>query len=509
MVPGDSLRREGKSRKTQALGHAKTYREPQRYTGFMPSALLILLLIAASGLIAWAIWKAAAQQFLGQMNAGARLYRAKRYTEAAEAFRVLLEHRLPVGLEADTRRRLADTLDVLGQTEEASSERDRAEAAASCGGRDPMALTAQGDLLKKRQQYNEACKAYHQALSLTSPLPSPGRALIMAKLALAHFEAGRSAETVRWAEASLANAPNETIYRMMERIAGVGYVDLGDFERAESHYLRGLKLAKASGKPQEIASSLGLLGSLQHKRGYFKDAIATSRRAQGVAADPSGTALAIEAECLRDMGRFTEARVVMARRRQGLQHDQPDLQRRMLALGCLGSAWIEIYAECYDEALVYLEEAREGLKFVTNSTIWPPPPSTSDSKVGLWCDSAFANALAGAGRVNEAQEMITNAESRLSGFGQDRATRIGTLGSLGRAAYCMGDLAASRTFWEAYLAASPSPVYVPNAYYWLGEIALRLGETDAAHEAFRQSIAPEIDTFYARRAKARLAEIDR
>ena len=473
----------------------------------MSGSVLILLLLAASGLIAWAVSKPPARRFLGQMNAGAELYRAKRYTEAAEAFRTLLENRLPVGLEADTRRRLADTLDVLGQTEEASAERDRAEAATSCGKRDPMALTAQGDLLKTRHQYDEACTAYHQALSLISPLPSPGRALIMAKLALAHFEAGRSAETVRWAQASLANAPDGTIHRMMERIVGVGFGDLGDFERAEAHYFRGLELAEASNKPEEIASSLGLLGSLQHKRGHFEEALATSRRAQGISVDPSGTALAIETECLRDMGRFAEARAVMARRRQGLKHDQPALQRRMLALGCLGSAWIEIYAECYDEALVYLEEAREGLKFVTNSTIWPPPPSSSESKVGLWCDAAFANALAGVGRGHEAQAMIANAESRLSSFGQDRATRIGTLGSLGRAAYCLDDLAASRTFWEAYLAASPSPVYVPNAYYWLGEIALRLGQTEEACEAFRLSVAPEIDTFYARLSQVRLDEM--
>ena len=475
----------------------------------MLGSLQILLILVVSGLIAWAIWKAPARRYLGQMNAGAGLYRAKRYAEAAKAFRALLENRLPVGLEADTRRRLADTLDVLGQTEEASAERDRAQAAASYGGRDPMALSAQGDLLRNRHQYDAACKAFHQALSLTASLPSPGRALIMAKLALAHFEAGRSAETVRWAEACLANAPDETIHRMMERIAGVGYVDLGDFERAEAYYLRGLKLAEASGKPQEIVSSLGLLGSLQHKRGHFDKALSTSRRAQEIIEDPTGMALILEAECLRDTGRFAEARIVMARRRQVVQHDQPALQRRMLALGCLGSAWIEIYAECYDEALGYLQEAREGLKFVANSTIWPPPPSSSESKVGLWCDAAFANALAGAGRVTEAQDMLANVDSRLQGFGQDRATRIGTLASLGRAAYCLDDLAASRTFWEAYLAASPSPVYVPNAYYWLGEIALRLGMADAAREAFRQSVAPKIDTFYARRAQVRLDEMDR
>jgi tetratricopeptide (TPR) repeat protein len=162
---------------------------------------------------------------------GIKLFLEKRYTEAAEAFRQFLAQPLSAGLEADTRRRLADTLASLGQAEEAAAERELAGNIAESSTGDPMALMTRGDLLKRDHRYDEACSAYEQGLRLIwtlPPLAEPSRAYLMAKLALAHYEASRPAKTVIWAGASLANSPNPTIRLIMHRMCGVGYSTLGD-----------------------------------------------------------------------------------------------------------------------------------------------------------------------------------------------------------------------------------------------------------------------------------------
>jgi hypothetical protein len=71
--------------------------------------LIILLLAFIFTALSWIIWKTYSSGSLREMNAGARLYQEKRYTEAEHHFQQLLTKRLPPGVEADTRRRLADT----------------------------------------------------------------------------------------------------------------------------------------------------------------------------------------------------------------------------------------------------------------------------------------------------------------------------------------------------------------------------------------------------------------
>ena len=446
-------------------------------------------------------------RFLQPQSAGARHFQAKRYSEAAEAFQTVLNHRPPPGIEADTRRRLADTLDVLGRSEEAAAERERASAAATKNINDPAGFMAQGDLLTHQGRYDDACPFFDRALALTPSLPGSGRAHIMAKLALAHQQAGRSGESIRWAEASLANGPDKNLRRMMESIAGVGYADQGDLEKAEYHYQRALELAEATGKPVEVSRTLAILGGVYYKRGHFEQALGAARRAWETAAEPSRTALVIEAECLRDMGRFDEARAVIARHRQGPRFDEPRQERKMQALGTLALAYIELFAGQPFAALPCLEEVQEGLKAITKSNTWPPPATGGEEKLVLWCDAAMSTALAGVGHKDEARHLLKSVQNRLPNFGNDRATLLGTYGSLGRAAFALDDFSAAEAFWHLYLDCRPNPVSQPNAFYWLGEIALRLSDIDAAREAFQQAVAPGIDSLYARRAQARLDEL--
>lgn len=447
--------------------------------------------------------------FQPPLGAGARHFQDKRYEEAARSFRLLLSRRPPAGMEADARRRLADTLDVLGRPDEAAAEREKAGNAAMKAAKDPTALAAQGDLLTHQGRHNEACPFFERAIAQTPNLPGGGRAHFMAKLALAHQQAGRSGEALHWARTSLASGPTKDIRRLMESIAGVASADQGDLEGAEGHYRRALELAQASGKPEEIARAMTILAGLQYKRGQFAEAITASRQARQVFADPAKISYAIEAECLRDTGRFDEARAVMEQRRQAPGFDQPWTERKTQALGALGSAWIELYSEQYAAALPYLEAAREGLKSASTppAGVWPPPVAAgAEDKIMLWCDATQAAVLAGVGRGAEARALMESVERRLPEFSGDRATLLGTYGSLGRAAFLLGDYVLSRKFWQDYLGCQPNPASQPTAHYWLGEIMLRVGERAAAREEFQQAVAPGFDSYSVQKARARLEE---
>jgi len=464
------------------------------------TTLVFAVVFVAAFLYYW-LW------LLQPQSVGVRHFQAKRYAEAAEAFQTVLKRRPPPGIEADTRRRLADTLDILGRTEEAAAERERAGAVAMKAATDPMALTAQGDLLERQGRHDDACFCFEQALKSMPNLPGGGRALIMAKLALAHHQAGRSTETLRWAQKSLANGPDKTVKPLMHRMAGVALSDQGDLEQAEVQHRLSLELMEKAGKPKEIAEGLVMLASLQKQRGHYEEAITAARRSREIARSPSRTDLAVEAECLRDMGRFDEARDVMRQHFDGPRFDQPHLERRMQALGSLGMAWIEARAEQPEAAWQHLEAAREGLKIPAYSTSWPPPPDVREEKLALWCDATAVNILTQQGHNPEARRLRDSIESRLPSFAADNATLRGTYGHLARASLRLGDLTECQDYCRRYENCNPPPSLLPTIHYLQGEVALRLGETDAAREAFRQAVAPGINSLDARRAQARLDEL--
>ncbi len=471
--------------------------------GHFPFLLPYLLLPALIfvGYFLFVLWA------VGRQNIGTRLFQNKQYAEAAEAYRRLLRWRLPAGIEADTRRRLSDALDSMGHTEEAAAERERAEVVSARSPKDAHAQVARGDLLKRKQQNDEACEAYMRALQQTPSVVLSDRATIMAKLSTAHYEAGRPVETVRWAESALKSRPNPTIRMVMHSMAGVGYADMGELDKAEEHYRRSLELAEADGKPEEIAQRLATLGDVQRKRGHFLEAISTGRRAVETSDSPFRAGRTVQAESLREMGRFDEARTVVAQMKQGPRHDRPDVERRMQAVCALSLAWVESAADRPDAALTALEEAREHLKVVAKSTVWPPPPSSNEDKLVVFCDATAMRVHAEIGQREAAQKLWGSVETYLPRYANDRATLMGIYANFARAAYYLDDLAGSRAFWQQHLDCKPTPVGIPYVHYWLGEIALRLGESDTAREAFRQAVEPGIDSIYARRAQARLDEL--
>lgn len=446
---------------------------------------------------------------------GETLFQEKRYAEAAEAFRHTLGQDQPAGREAETRRRLADTLDVLGQNAEAAEERVRADAVASSAPNDPQALVAWADLRKREGRYNDACGAYTQALSLMpatrpslffiEPLDDPARALVMAKLALAHHSGGRPDETIRWAEASLTAGAEPQTKLSMLRMAGVGSVDSGKLEQAERYYREALAWAEALGRPADIAHGLALMAGFERKRGRFEEAIAACRRAAQVAPLTGGLDLTIEAECLREMGRFDEARKVILRNREMSTTDKPWAERRRWAIQTLGLAWLEASAENPDAAWDALNKAREGLESEPQVGIWPPSPE--DGRLILWCDATEAHIQAQKGRGSEARRLMESAWARLTAYHTDLATLKTVYAQTGRAALRLGDLVESRRLWQSYLDCRPFPAATPTIQFHLGETYFRSGDRDAAREAFQQAVAPGIDSLDARRAQARLDEL--
>lgn len=470
--------------------------------------LLLFVLTVLLVLIVGAIWTHLAQASLREMNAGARLYQEKRYAEAEHHFQQLLIKRLPPGVEADTRRRLADTLDILGRSSEATEEREHISSVIAHSPRDAKAQQARGDLLKRKYQYDEACEAYMKALAGTPHSNKPGRAAIMARLALANYDAGRPDETIRWAACSLASLPNPSTRRSMERMSGVSYSGQGDLEKAEEHYQNALSLSELSGNPKEIAEDLGVLAAVHYKHGQFVEAIAACHQARQVFDAPSRASYVIEAECLREIGRFDEARIVMTKCGLLTGLDQPWAERRMQAIYALSSASIETRADQPEAALVFLDQAREGLIGIpSNSDAWPPAPQKGDDRLLLWCDATKTLALAQRGDFIASRLLSESVLTRLPFFADDRVTQLGTYSNTGRAAFILGDLVECQKLFGLYLDCQPGPVGLPPAHYWLGETYLRLAETGAAREAFRQAVAPGIDSLEARKAQARLNEM--
>ncbi len=115
-----------------------------------PILLIVFLLIFTIAGLGWIIRLTYSTGALHEMNAGARLYQETRYAEAEAHFRRLLTKSLSSGVEADTRRRLADTLDILGKPSEAAAERDCAKAIVTQSPRDARAHWTRGDAQASR-----------------------------------------------------------------------------------------------------------------------------------------------------------------------------------------------------------------------------------------------------------------------------------------------------------------------------------------------------------------------
>jgi tetratricopeptide (TPR) repeat protein len=423
-----------------------------------------------------------------------------RHAEAAAHCRAQLESLAKArhmadfpALEADTRRRLIDCLEALGQTEEAEDERRRAEADVDRAPDDTLRHLTRGTLLEREHRYAEACTAFEQALSLTPESNRLVRIECMLHLLLACYNAGRPLECLRWAEEAIALGAEGTHLRTAHRMAGLACGNLSRLEESEDHCRRAYDVAVAEGDKSALGQILGSLANIQRKRGKLTEAHEAALKAATVDPQAVRMSLAVQSQILREWGRYDEAIDILGRYDKTKKIVIPALERRIKATLALDKSRIE--AECgrADDAWVHIQEAITELG--------------NDAKLGLKCDGAAAWVFAARGLADDSQRVGAQAESRLHDFEGDPSTCRAVLYDLGMAACTRGDVEKGEDCWTRYLDLGPDPVYRPTAFYFRGECRRHLGEESKARADFREAVAMEIDSHYARLARHRLEEM--
>jgi tetratricopeptide (TPR) repeat protein len=396
-------------------------------------------------------------------------------------------------LEADTRRRLSDCLDALGQKDEAEEERRLAAACVARAPEDTLRHLTKGTLLEREHRYAEASAAFEQALSVTPESNRTVRIECMTHLLLACFNAGRPAECLKWAEESIAAGAEGRYLRSAHRMAGLACGNLGRLEESEDHVRRAYDVAASLGDTPEMGQILGSLADIQRKRGKLAEADEACNKAAAVDPKAVRMAIAVQSQILREWGRFDDALELLGRHDEATNFVIPAHERRIRAVRALDMSRIE--AECgrTDLAWGHIEEARSEL--------------AKDAKLGLKCEGAASWVLAARGLAELSRQVAGLAEARLSEFERDPSTCRGVLYDLGMAAFTRGDHENGEDCWNRYLHLSPDPVYRPTALYFRGECRRHRGNSADAEADFRQAVAMDIDTHYSRLAGARLAEM--
>ena len=111
------------------------------------------------------------------------------------------------------RQHLADTLDALGRRQEAEAQRSHARVSVQNTKKSHVTLHAQAKLLDREHRYAEAYELHEQALSLVPLKQKELRLELMMHLVLSAFNAGRPADSLRWAETHHRDRPRMEAHR--------------------------------------------------------------------------------------------------------------------------------------------------------------------------------------------------------------------------------------------------------------------------------------------------------
>ncbi len=416
------------------------------------------------------------------------------HEQAAEQGYAIVRHRgLPGAFVAEVRSRLADALEALGQDDAADEQRRLGEGDLEIGereeGRDAAWYITRARQLEAARDHDGACQVLEQGLETDKDLTTEGRAMMTLDLAIKLFMAGRLEESAHRAEvaASLFNDPKRQF--LAHRQAGSSLGDLGRLDEAEAHKLRVVELAERIGDPKQLADVLGDLAELKRKRGDLAGAIAALDQA-AASFRPTRHLELVRYETLRCWGRFDEGLAAVGRASR--LDPFPNTRAENFSQGIFNFARATLLAEkgSLDEARAALAEARRRV--------------AGDAKVTLWCDASLARVDALQGRRDAALPAIDDIDVRLAGFTQDRNTRSGVFGSLGRATLALGEFDRALGYWDEYLAAPPQPVDFPTGHYHLAEAYRGLGDNVRARAEYRKAIDSGLMTHYVSLAQSRL-----
>ena len=211
---------------------------------------------------------------------------AGRAEAAEEACRHVLRHKMTPAWEAKVRRRLAQSLDNQERDDEAKAEEEKADAllreaeagvAVPMPQQTPLILLGKAERLADETRFAEAAQAYEEVLGHTehwhtSDAPLKNKTMVQA--ALAHYQCGHYAQTVRWAEAALENGADGLVRLMALRSAGIGCMGLGQWDKARIHKEAALALSRDMGNAEQIARSLVGLANLEQQFGHITHAMA-------------------------------------------------------------------------------------------------------------------------------------------------------------------------------------------------------------------------------------------
>ncbi len=362
-------------------------------------------------------------------------------------------------------------------------------------GRELFAATCmlRGSQLDARQQFAAACAVYERGLATLSPREKRCRSVLLIRLAYSLQQAGRGSKAVERITEALRLPLKGDLEIIAHAIAGLVFQGQGAYPDADREFRAAQHMAEGRNKAALAADCLLQQGAIAMEQGQLKESRWLRRCALDASATAQRGAHLIEAECLRAEGRFREAAAELDRARAASPLPNAGLERRTQGLLHWVSALVYLEAFQGEPAARHLEQAR--------------PLIGVDDRFRLWLVATEAAARAVAGERESSLARIDQAARGARRYTGDRLTQLVCAAMLARTAYALQDWSRSRDAWEVYLRLQPQPLFVPGALYFLGETARQQGDLAATRTAFHQAIAANLDTYYSRLARERLAEL--
>ena len=417
------------------------------------------------------------------------------YQGAENWCRKALDARLRPPVEANIRRRLADCLEAMGQSESAKEERRRVEQGLSTATEDAELLLSRGKSLSDAGRHSESYEVYRRALDLISRRQRGRASETMVKLALASYHSGRPDRAVEWSEKALRGVLPNVLRETAHSMAALGSSARGRLDDAERHHRLALSIALRLGDNDRSARSLAQMANVEKLRGDLVGAMAACQRAASLSRRERRTIYIIEGECLRLWGRFDEARAAFDRAGRAPGHSSPAAERRSQGILALGIAWLNAESGHLSQAEDVMEVAKSSFG--------------EDEKLFLWCTStgAWISALQGNGQ--EASRLLQEAEARADGYKEDRRTLETCYFLISRAYLAMWLPEKAIEFGRRFLELTPDPVYRPGILYHLGQCAEAMMSSDDARRWYVEAVETGVHVNAARLAAQRLDVIGR